>query len=104
MSRASGPPSPLAAILQAVAGTPRTPGELARDLGSTPEALGGMLRTLHAGGYVQEAAQGAGACECGPCALKSLCRNAAQDAPPLNLLRLTPRGEQYLRRVTGEQP
>ena len=71
---------------------------------SMPEALGGMLRTLHAGGYVQEAAQGAGACECGPCALKSLCRNAAQDAPPLNLLRLTPRGEQYLRRVTGEQP
>ncbi|GAA5503266.1 hypothetical protein Dxin01_03021 [Deinococcus xinjiangensis] len=93
--------SPLATILQAVAGTPRTPSELARELGSTPEALGGMLRTLHAGGYVQEAMQGEGACSCGPCALKSLCRNAEADAPPLSLLRLTPRGEQYLRRLQG---
>ncbi len=94
--------SPLATILQAVAGTPRTPAELARDLSSTPEALNGMLRTLHAGGYVQEAVQGAGDCSCGPCALKSLCRNAGDDAPALNLLRLTPRGEAYLRRVSRE--
>lgn len=91
--------NPLAQILNAVAGQPRTPAELARDLGSTPEALDGMLRTLHTGGYVQEAIQGEGACACGPCALKSLCRNAEADTPPLNLLRLTPRGEAYLRRL-----
>ncbi|ASN81170.1 hypothetical protein [Deinococcus ficus] len=91
--------SPLAAILRSVALRPRTPAELARELGSTPEALGGMLGTLHAGGYVQAAASGEGACACGPCSLKSLCRNAAQDVPPLHLLRLTPRGEAYLRRL-----
>lgn len=93
--------NPLAQIMTAIAGNPRTPAELAKDLGSTPEALEGMLRTLHASGYVQEAVQGAGACSCGPCALKSLCRNAETDVPPLNLLRLTPRGEAYLRRVTA---
>lgn len=98
------PPSPLAAILQAIAGAPRTPSELAQDLGSTAAALDGMLRTLFAGGYVQEAAPDAGACACGPCALKSLCRNAPDGtplvaaAPALNLLRLTPRGETYLAR------
>ena len=91
----------LATILGAVAYEPRTPGELARDLGSTPAALEGMLRTLYDGGYVQEAAQGSGACSCGPCALKSLCRNAGSETPPLNLLRLTPRGEAYLRRTTA---
>lgn len=92
---------PLAHILSAVAGAPRTPQELARDLNTSEVALSGMLRTLHAGGYVQEAAPGAGECSCGPCALKSLCRNAETDAPALALLRLTPRGETYLRRVRG---
>ena len=89
--------APLAQILQAIAGQPRTPGELARQLGTTEDVLGGMLRTLHAGGFVQEAQSGAGACSCGPCPLKSLCRNAEQgDTPALHLLRLTPRGEAYL--------
>lgn len=102
---ATRPSSPLAAILQAIAGTPRTPSELAQELGSTAAALDGMLRTLFAGGYVQEAAPDAGACTCGPCALKSLCRNApdgtpiAAAAPALNLLRLTRRGEAYLGRI-----
>ena len=98
--------APLAAILQAVAGTPRTPTELARTLGSTPEAVGGMLATLHRGGYVQEAAPGGTGCECGPCALKSLCRNADQGAesPPLHLLRLTERGETYLKRLGVTAP
>ncbi|WP_291426133.1 helix-turn-helix domain-containing protein [Deinococcus sp.] len=95
------PVANLATILEAVAHAPRTPGELAHDLGSTQAALEGMLRTLHSSGYVQEAVQGSGDCSCGPCALKSLCRNAGGDVPPLNLLRLTPRGEAYLRRVTG---
>ncbi|RJF73374.1 MarR family transcriptional regulator [Deinococcus cavernae] len=90
--------APLAQILQAIAGQPRTPGELARQLGTTEDVLGGMLRTLHAGGFVQEAQSGAGACSCGPCALKSLCRNAESDTPNLSLLRLTARGETYLRR------
>ena len=90
---------PLAQILSTIAGHPRTPSELARDLGTSEDALGGMLRTLHAGGYVQEAVQGAGDCHCGPCALKSLCRNAGAETPPLSLLRLTPRGEAYLRRT-----
>ncbi|GGS31858.1 helix-turn-helix domain-containing protein [Deinococcus knuensis] len=91
--------SPLAGILNAIAGQPRTPAELARDLGSSETALSGMLRTLQSGGYVQEATQTTDGCECGPCALKSMCRNADQDAPPLHLLRLTPRGEAYLRRL-----
>ncbi|MDO4244970.1 MAG: helix-turn-helix domain-containing protein [Deinococcus sp.] len=91
---------PLAGVLRAVAQAPRTPAELAADLGTTPGALEGMLRTLHAGGYVQEAVQGEGHCACGPCALKSLCRNAdgEPNAPALHLLRLTPRGEAYLAR------
>lgn len=99
----TAPPSPLplARILSVIAGEPRTPAELARELGTTPASLEGMLRTLHAGGYVQEAVQGEGTCSCGPCSLKSLCRNAGTDTPPLNLLRLTPRGESYLQRRGG---
>ena len=97
---AEAPVLQLAAVLHAIAREPRTPAELARVLGSTPAALGGMLQTLHAGGYVQQAAQDEGACACGPCALKSLCRNAdTGDTPPLHLLRLTPRGEAYLART-----
>lgn len=91
--------APLARILQAIAGEPRTPGELSRQLNTTEDALNGMLRTLHASGYVQEAQSGEGTYHCGPCALKSLCRNAGSDAPNLSLLRLTPRGETYLQRV-----
>ncbi|GAA5511787.1 hypothetical protein Dcar01_00500 [Deinococcus carri] len=91
--------APLAAILGAVAGEPRTPAELARTLGSSEAALAGMLRTLQAGGYVQEAAPQTEGCACGPCALKSMCRNAGGEAAPLHLLRLTTRGEAYLKRL-----
>lgn len=97
----SAVPSPLARILSAVSTAPRTPAELARDLGSSEDALSGMLVTLHAGGYVQEAVPEQGACACGPCALKSLCRNADSPAPALSLLRLTPRGAAYLARQTA---
>lgn len=91
--------APLAAILGVVAGEPRTPAELARTLGSSEAALTGMLRTLQAGGYVQEAVPEQEGCACGPCALKSLCRNVGGEAAPLHLLRLTTRGEAYLKRV-----
>lgn len=90
---------PLAAILRAVGGGPKTVTELSRELGSTPEAVTGMLVTLQAGGYVQEAVAGEGACACTGCSLKSLCRNADDAAPQLHLLRLTPRGAGYLSRV-----
>ena len=90
--------APLAVILRAVAGEPRTPSELARALGSSEDALNGMLATLHTGGYVQEAQPEQAACACGPCALKSMCRNADSQAPSLTLLRLTARGEAYLAR------
>ncbi|GMA15054.1 MarR family transcriptional regulator [Deinococcus metallilatus] len=90
--------APLAAILNAVAGEPRTPAELARTLGSSEAALSGMLRTLQASGYVQEAAPQTDGCACGPCALKSMCRNVNGEAAPLHLLRLTARGEAYLKR------
>ncbi|WP_188902614.1 helix-turn-helix domain-containing protein [Deinococcus aerophilus] len=103
--------APLAVILRAVAGAPRTPAELARDLGSSEAALSGMLRTLQSSGYVQEAVPEIGGCACGPCALKSMCRNADSgadddhtvpaEATPLGLLRLTPRGEAYLQRTAG---
>ena len=91
----------LATVLRAIATEPRTPAELARLLGSTPAALEGMLQTLYTGGYVQQAVQGEGACACGPCSLRSLCRNADSGvgaAAPLHLLRLTPRAEAYLAR------
>lgn len=106
ITRSAEPVVPhLAAVLHAVAREPRTPGELARDLGSTPEALEGMLQTLHAGGYVQQAAPDGELCACGPCALKSLCRNAETgQTPPLHLLRLTPRGEVYLARMRPHGP
>ena len=98
---ASAAPAPLAVILRAVAGEPRTPSELAHDLGSSEAALSGMLRTLQAGGYVQEALPATDGCACGPCALKSMCRNADGEAAPLGLLRLTSRGEAYLGRLRG---
>ena len=91
--------SPLATILGTLAGTPRTMPELSRHLGSTPEALEGMLRTLYAGGYVQEAAQGQGDCSCNGCSLKSMCRNFGDKTPEFHLLRLTERGEKYLTRL-----
>ena len=97
---------PLRRVLEAVAGAPLTPAELAGQLGSTEAALGGMLLTLQRGGYVAYAVPAQGACACGPCALKSLCRNAAAEegsagggaaatlnASALPLLRLTPKGE-----------
>ena len=96
------PSSPLAAILQAIAGTPRTPSELAQELGSTAAALDGMLRTLFAGGYVQEAAQGQGDCSCNGCSLKSMCRNFGDETPEFHLLRLTERGEKYLMRLAPQ--
>jgi hypothetical protein len=60
--------------------------------------------TTKAGGYVQEATPAADGCSCGPCALKSMCRNASGlaeigEAAPLGLLRLTRRGEAYLGRL-----
>ena len=90
----------LRTVLEVVAGQPLTPDELARRLGSTPQALEGMLLTLERSGYVQAAQPETGGCECGPCALKSLCRNAegGVSASPLPLLRLTARGERYLQR------
>lgn len=91
----------LATILRAIAVEPRTPAELARHLGSSETALEGMLRTLQAGGYVQEAIPDSDGCACGPCALKSMCRNAGGETAPLHLLRLTPRGETYLARMAG---
>lgn len=92
----------LRTVLEVVAGEPLTPAELAGRLGSSPQALEGMLLTLERSGYVQAALPQQSGCECGPCALKSLCRNADADArataTPLPLLRLTRRGEQYLQR------
>ncbi len=96
------PPSPLASILGTLAGTPRTLPELARSLGSTPQALEGMLRTLYAGGYVQAAQQGQGDCSCNGCSLKSMCRNFGDETPDFHLLRLTERGENYLTRLAPE--
>lgn len=97
----------LKTVLEVVAGQPLTPEELACRLGSTPQALEGMLLTLERSGYVQAAQSEASSCECGPCALKSLCRNAegeAEEGPgtsPLPLLRLTLKGERYLQRSLG---
>ncbi len=93
----------LAQILGTVASNPQSPSELARSLGSSENALAGMLRTLQNSGYLQEALPQTDGCACGPCALKSMCRNAdtqgsEQAASPLHLLKLTPRGEVYLAR------
>lgn len=85
-------------VLSALRGEPRTLDELARDLGSTKSAVEGMLHTLLAGRYVQEARANSDGCACTGCNLKSLCRSANQEAPPLHLLKLTPRGEAYLKR------
>ncbi|WP_425146261.1 helix-turn-helix domain-containing protein [Deinococcus sp.] len=88
--------SRLTTILSALNGQPRTLSELGTELGSSPAAVEGMLSTLFVNGYVQDASPSADGCACNGCSLKSLCRNAAGDVPPINLLRLTPRGEQYL--------
>ncbi len=87
---------PLKTILYSLSGTPRTLDELARELASSPQALEGMLQTLYAGGYVQQAEQGQGACACNGCSLKSMCRNFGEETPPFHLLRLTTKGERYL--------
>ncbi|GAA4015144.1 helix-turn-helix domain-containing protein [Deinococcus rubellus] len=94
--------SPLATILGTLVGNPRTLPELSRHLGSSPEALEGMLRTLYAGGYVQEAVQNQGDCSCNGCSLKSMCRNFGDETPEFHLLRLTERGEKYLKRIAPQ--
>lgn len=91
----------LGTVLSALGQEPRTVQELGALLGSPPGVVEGMLRTLLAGGYVQPAAPGTGACGCGGCSLKSLCRAADQPEPPLPLLRLTPRGEARLNAEAG---
>lgn len=87
----------LQTVLRALGQEPRTVQELGMMLGSPSGVVEGMLRTLLAGGYVQPAASGTGACGCGGCSLRSLCRTADQPDPTLPLLRLTPRGEARLR-------
>ena len=91
--------SRLSSILTALHRQPRTLTELSGDLGSSPAAVEGMLQTLLASGYVQDASPTADGCACSGCSLKSMCRNASGDVPALSLLRLTPRGEAYLERV-----
>lgn len=95
---ASSPPSRLSAILSTLHGEPRTLPELSVALGSSLGAIEGMLQTLFSSGYVQDASPQADGCACNGCSLKSLCRNADGELPPVNLLRLTPRGEAYLAR------
>lgn len=90
--------SRLSTILQALHGEPRTIAELSTSLGSTQGAVEGMLQTLFSSGYVQDASPQADGCACTGCSLKSLCRNADGELPPVNLLRLTPRGEAHLAR------
>ncbi len=97
--------SRLFSILSTLHGEPRTLPELSVALGSSLSAIEGMLQMLFASGYVQDASPQADGCACNGCSLKSLCRNAdASDSehslPPVNLLRLTPRGEAYLARQT----
>ncbi|ULH14855.1 FeoC-like transcriptional regulator [Deinococcus sp. KNUC1210] len=91
--------SRLGTILSALHGQPRTLSELSGDLGSSPAAVEGMLQTLFASGYVQDASPTADGCACNGCSLKSLCRNAAGDVPALNLLRLTEKGEKLLQKT-----
>ncbi|CAM3191125.1 hypothetical protein DESA109040_01915 [Deinococcus saxicola] len=59
------------------------------------------MRNLQIGGHVQEATPAADGCSCGPCALKSMRRNADGEVAPLALLKLTPRGEAHLGRLNG---
>lgn len=89
--------SALTTILSALNGEPRTLPELSAELGSSPTAIQGMMQTLMGNGYIQDATPGQGGCACTGCSLKSMCRNAdGSDLPPMNLLRLTPRGQKYL--------
>jgi IclR helix-turn-helix domain len=90
--------SRLSTILSALNGEPRTLPELSVALGSSQPAVEGMLQTLFSGGYVQDASPQADGCACTGCSLKSLCRNADADLPAVSLLRLTPRGQEYLAR------
>ena len=102
---ASSPPARLSAILNTLHGQPRTLPELSVALGSSLSAIEGMLQMLFSSGYVQDASPQADGCACNGCSLKSLCRNAdgrdpKDGLPPVNQLRLTPRGEAYLARQT----
>ena len=96
----SSAPPRLVAILSTLQGQPRTLPELSVALGSSLSAIEGMLRMLFSSGYIQDASPQADGCACNGCSLKSLCRNADGELPPVNLLRLTPRGEAYLTRQT----
>ena len=87
----------LQTVLRAFGGAPKTLQELGAELGSSTNVIEGMLDMLLRGGYVQPAVADTDGCGCNGCSLKSLCRAADGATPPLPLLRLTPRGEAYLR-------
>jgi DNA-binding transcriptional regulator LsrR (DeoR family) len=80
-------------LLHALYDQPKTPLELATQLGSSEAALRGMIETLERGGYISPAIPPS-ATGCGHCNLKSMCRVADQnpDTLELHLYRLTPKG------------
>ena len=97
--------SPLRAVLSAVAAGPQTLPGLARLVGSPEAVVEGMLSTLVAGGYLEEAGVHAARKDCPDCALKSLCvtpGGACTDPPRGDCadpprLRPTARGQGYLK-------
>ncbi len=80
-------------ILKAISSAPKTATELAGELGSSEEALRGMLETLERGGFIKQAIPPIST-GCGHCNLKSMCRVADQNPETLqlHLFRLTARG------------
>ncbi len=86
-------------VLHALYDQPKTPLELATQLGSSEAALRGMIDTLERGGYISPAIPPS-ATGCGHCNLKSMCRVADQnpDTLELHLYRLTPKGFETLKK------
>lgn len=69
--------------------SPRSPGDLARELGTTGSAVEGMLGLLESRGYVERLCQSSSAC--GGCAVRNLCPTPGSG--PQGVWRRVPRPE-----------
>ncbi len=73
---------------------PRTTQQLAEELSAPKETLEPMLALLAARGYVGQAYSQSPTCGtgCGSCSLKNLCPAQGEEAPFLNVWRVTEKG------------
>ena len=89
----------LRTLLVQLAPGPQPAARLARLLGQSQGGVESALQQLRRGGFVEPAVPGQGSCSpgCGSCSQQSFCAGSQPAPPPLDLWRLTAKGNSRLR-------